>query len=145
MIGEYNNRPIKRTLDPILAQLHEILLLVENDEQDYRKGYNWNSVKNKITKAKIADKKEGSLRWLEISDQKGNLLKLFKQSSIASQFLKNWRDAFAHNHVDYSSEDSTISISLLNKSGKHMIEGNVDAAVLTEIIELIKLSRISLK
>lgn len=145
MIGEYNNRPIKRTLDPILAQLHEILLLVENDEQDYRKGYNWNSVKNKITKAKIADKKEGSLRWLEISDQKGNLLKLFKQSSIASQFLKNWRDAFAHNHVDYSSEDLTISISLLNNSGKHMIEGNVDAAVLTEIIELIKLSRISLK
>ena len=142
---EYNKRPLKRTLDPILAQLHEILLLVENDEQDYRKGYNWNSVKSRISRAKIADKKEGSLRWLEISDQKGNLLKIFKQSSIASQFLKNWRDAFAHNHVDYSSKDSTISISLLNKSGNHLIEGNVDAAVLTEIIELIKLSRISPK
>lgn len=145
MIGEYNNRPLKRTLDPILAQLHEILLLVENDEQDYRKGYNWNSVKSKITKAKIADRKEGSLRWLEISDRNGNLLKLFKQSSIASQFLKNWRDAFAHNHVDYSLEDLIISVSLFNKSGNHLIEGNVDAAVLTEIIELIKLSRMSPK
>lgn len=91
---EYNKRPIKRTFDSLLSQFHEILLLVENDEQDYRRGYNWDYVKKGIKGAKIVDKKDGFLRWLEITDSKDNLLKLFKHSSIASQFLKNWRDAF---------------------------------------------------
>lgn len=135
-----------RSLNPNLSPkakevLHNIMLLVENDEIDYSKGCNWNYVKSNIKGTVI--KKENDHHSI-IS--KNAELKMWNINGIglASCFLKYFRHAFCHNSIwgNPSSDILTVDLKKSRKYGEvQQLKGTIRLSVLTKIVELIKESR----
>lgn len=137
MTKQINNRPIANKIGPMLPVFYEILLLVENDECNYRKYCDWKFVKKSVKKCKILDV-DGFAKI--ISDSGKYELSMSKGSPLASRFLISFRDAFAHNYIGYDNEKQIINVSLSNKK-RERLQGAITKNALIEIINLIKESK----
>ena len=117
----------------MLPYLYSILLLIENDEEDSKKGYKWNDVKKEAKLSIITDSETG---FATIASDSGNhTLKLKKSGAIAYKFLKEVRNAFAHNRIIFVEEDDKIEINIPN------LYGAITKESFEEIIGLIKKSK----
>lgn len=136
-------REINNELSESLPVLHKILLMVENDMVSYSRGCNWSDVKRDAGHVKI--KNVDNQVIIESSNGK-SVLKMRKGKSIASRFLKNFRDAFAHNYIVYNKETETLAVELKSsESGKKRkivkLTGEISVSALKKIVELIKKSK----
>ena len=117
----------------MLPYLYGILLLIENDEEDRKKGYNWNEVKKEAKLYIITDSEAGFATIA--SDSENYTLKLKKSGAIAYRFLNEVRNAFAHNRIIYVKEDDKIEINTTN------LHGAITRDSFEEIIGLIMKSK----
>lgn len=132
-------RTAENKILPILPFLYDILLIVENDESNYEKGYNWGFVKTHIKRSRIEDSPIKISRILSGSDD--CCLNLKKGGSLASKFLKSVRDAFAHNSVKYDEEKEIVIFDDENNKTRKL-SGTIKLDSLKELISLIKESKI---
>ena len=127
-------RPLKNRVGKLLPCMYEILLLVENDENDYRKGCNWTFVKSNLKSLKFIDQKVKNTKIIVIKDNDFEL-KLKTSGYIASSFLIKSRDCFAHNRMEYNSNLDIIKFEM------NEFEGSIPANSYKEIINKIKESK----
>ena len=132
-------RRINNQLADSLSTLHEILLLVENDEVSYKNGCHWDNVKRNVKTVKI--KSDGD--QVIITSLNGDfILKMKRSKRIASDFIINFRNAFAHNQITYNPKTTHLSVNLKSKTGSiSLLNGEIALSTLREIIELIKISK----
>ena len=132
-------RKINNQLAESLSTLHEILLLVENDEVSYKNGCHWDNVKRNIKTVKI---KSDSDQVIITSLNGDFILKMKRSKRIASDFIINFRNAFAHNQITYNPKTTHLSVDLKSKTGSiSLLNGEIALSTLREIIELIKISK----
>lgn len=122
-------RPIHNNLDTLIQVLHNVLLLVENDEDSYRHDCSWSYVKRHVKLSVIQDLKNGAALIKSLSDPCE--LEMKKSGSIASDFLVRLRHCFAHNRISYDRNSNTVSLYL------NGLEGQIGREALEEIIQLI--------
>lgn len=135
-------RTLKNNLDSILPIFHEVLLLVENDEMNHRKGCDWTYVKKNLQESLISDSENGITRI--ISGAEKYSLDLAKTGALASLFLIRFRDAFAHNYVLYNPSKRIIEVdmdSIVNNT--KVLKGRITESAFIEIIKLIKESKVN--
>lgn len=134
------NRPLNNDLDSILPIFHEVLLLVENDEMNYRKGCDWAYVKKNVKESTIENSKVNISRI--VSGSGIYALELAKTAPLASLFLVRFRDAFAHNYVKYDATLKTIEVDMnsIVKDYK-VLKGIITELAFIEIVKLIKESK----
>lgn len=132
-------RLLANSLAESLTVLHEILLMVENDEVSFRTGCDWNTVKQNVKKVSIKNE-DG---YVIIKSHNGDSeLKMRKCGSIASYFLKCFRDAFSHNHITYDAAKGLLSVHLKSQRKSFTImEGTILLCDLQEIVKRIKMSK----
>lgn len=128
-------RTKKDNIGDLLPCLYGILLLIENDEKDNKKGYHWGDVKAKVKLSDIIDSERGFATI--ISDSGRNTLKLKKSGAIAYKLLNEVRNAFAHNRIIYNKEEDTIEMNMSN------LHGTITKDSFEEIIGLIKESKVN--
>lgn len=138
---KYNSlpRPLKRDLDPVFKTLHDVLLMMENDEVDYHKGCDWGYVKSKTTLSKIIDVPADKSSRIESSDDCMLIMK--KSGRLASRFLTCIRHGFAHNCITYDTQSNLLSFDVTDSFGNLALQGNIPHSALIEIINLIKESK----
>lgn len=129
----YKARTRKNKIGTLLPILYDILLLIENDEAGNCKGYNWGTVKSKVTKSSINDSEKGFS--LIVSNDGKHTLKLKKIGVLGYKFLKEVRNAFAHNRIVYDEANQIIEFQFQNLQGLILRES------FDEIIRLIKESK----
>lgn len=62
-----------------------------------------------------------------------------KSHRIASDFLRNVRNAFAHNYIQYDEDLDLLKINLESKNHEEdILSGEISLAQLNEIVDLIK-------
>lgn len=132
-------RKINNQISEAIPILHKILLMVENDEVSFAYGCNWSSVKQNATTVNINNKDNQVI----IESSNGEILKMKKGKRIASDFLKHFRNAFAHNYITYNSQTNALRVNLKScgKKSYHM-KGEISLSALQEIVDLIKNSKI---
>lgn len=134
-----NKRPLKNRISDILPNLYEILLLVENDEEDYSSGCSWTYVKSKKASCDIIDKIKNGKKFLivetDINKEKIHL-EMIKGDKIASDFIRNARNSFAHNRMSYDPVKRIITFE------DNKLNGSITLEAFDNIIKLIKESKI---
>ena len=100
------------TKDSHIRLFHSVLLLVENDDPNKYKGYDWGKLKRAIGKS-IIIQNNTKQNIISIPDTLNDNSIYFKESNnIAANFIKSLRHAFAHNYVRYVDEKDMIEICL---------------------------------
>lgn len=135
-------RPLNNDLNPILPIFHEILRLVENDENNYRKGCDWAYVKKNAKESSIINSKDGFIKIL--SDSGKHTLEFLNKKAIASSFLVRFRDAFAHNYITYNTSKKIIEVDLSsNFNNEKVLKGTISESAFREFVKLIKESKVT--
>ena len=137
-------RPLKQNLGEALPFLHQVLLMIENDEVDYTKNCNWGTVRSKVTLSEIKNEKESKNTLIITKDTNESLL-LSWHGSKASGMLFCIRNAFAHNYVSFDSVNQRLHFELLNQNHKPALIGDISLNALNEIVNLIRESHKSNK
>jgi len=95
-----------------LKLFHTILVLVENDDANRLKGYDWKKLKKAIGKS-VGIYNSTEQQEIYIPDCIDKDTVYFKEkNSVASNFIKSLRHAFAHNFVRYDATSDMIEICL---------------------------------
>ncbi|MDE6697823.1 MAG: hypothetical protein K2K25_13165 [Muribaculaceae bacterium] len=138
---KYNRlpRPLERDLGHAFKTLHDVLLMMENDDVDYYKGCHWGYVKSKTTLSKIIDVPADHTLRIESSDD--CILIMKKTGRLASRFLTCIRHGFAHNCITYDSQSDFLSFDVNDSHGNLALQGKISHSALIEIINLIKESK----
>lgn len=134
-----SERPLINRITDLLPKIYEILLLVENDTDNHRNNCNWTYVKKKFAKGSIKNEVEDQKNILCLDTERNGEkleLKMIKKGSIASGFLVNTRDAFAHNRMRYDPNKKIITFEMGN------FNGSITEETFKEVIGLIKESKI---
>ncbi len=132
-------RPLQCDLGLAFKTLHDVLLMMENDEVNYYKGCDWAYVKSKTTLSKILDVPADNSLRIESSDDCTLIMK--KTGSLASRFLTCIRHGFAHNCITYDSQSDLLSFDVNDSHGNLALQGKISHSALIEIINLIKKSK----
>lgn len=138
---KYNShkRPIQQELGSSFKTLHDVLLMMENDEENYKLGCNWGYVKRNVTSSQIIDMPEDSRLTIESAGDA--VITMKKKGSLASQFLTNVRNGFAHNCIAYDSQSDMLTFDVNDSSGGLALQGKISHSALIEIVNLIKESK----
>lgn len=138
---KYNSlpRPLQQNLGDSIKALHDVLLMMENDEENYHSGCNWGYVKSNTTLSQIKDNYPEKQLRIESSD--GSILTMKKDGSLASRFLTHVRNGFAHNCITYNSISSHLTFDVLDSVGQLALRGEIPYKSFIEIIRLIKESK----
>lgn len=109
-------RKSKSSLEsPHVQFFYSILLMVENDEPKRITGYNWQSLKKTI-KQQITIFNDTENKKITIPTKIDSDTIYFKESSsVAYNFIRCVRHAFAHNYITYNSTEDELIIKLPKK------------------------------
>ena len=100
------------TKDSHIRLFHFVLLLVENDDPNRYKGYDWAKLKKTIGKsiAIFNSTKKQDLCIPATIDEDSIYFR--EKNNIAVNFLKSIRHAFAHNYIRYDEKKKMLEIYL---------------------------------
>lgn len=118
-MGKSKSLLSKRTTNNNLSIDHikffySVVLLVENDDVDRAKGYDWGHVKRTL-KPKIAIVNDTRKNKIEIPENISDNSIYFREcDSVAWSFLKHLRHAFAHNYISYDESSCILTVKMPN-------------------------------
>ncbi|MBD5279020.1 MAG: hypothetical protein HDS35_00545 [Bacteroides sp.] len=125
---------------------YSVLLIVENDDPTRYKGFDWKKFKDHFShKVKIFN--DSKKKKISIPENIGlNEIYFREYNQVAYNFLRYLRHAFAHNYIDYDSENDSINIELpYNRSDNIKLRAWLEYTLLEKMIDFLNEQKVNSK